>query len=528
MDITSINKASGKIVSLKVFEGDKLVTEVRDIKNQICCYATPTSRIGVSENDDPNGVVMDGTFSLTGTTLIRESGTYDFTSNMGASDHIKFNDGTIVQIESVTSATELEVRDWGVGDISSAPATFYNTNKPYYSYTGTKSWVGMSLSERETNLEAGTYRKGGVATLDPVGSAYTLRSVLLHSHVTSYPPFSRVLLPDPIEIAPGQVVVIDYEYTLSVDSTTMTGIQADDAITGYPFQYSSEITSDGSHLTIDTGTDHHLLAGDSIEIANSAPTEYGISSIVSNGTTWTVTTSVDHDLGTAPTIDISDCSIAEYNGTHTIATTTSNTVVINNTTSASTANNGTIGVAHPGVYYDGSYTVLDVPSSTSIRITDSFDSFDGTGDIGTPKGMTIHYPNIAYFTANGTTSTVGGYNSSSTDAVLFFADPSVSGTAFPTDGLISDVGYYNHSIGNAFYEVNTTTVKDGLYHPVNTWMDRVVLDINGSRNRFTQIAFAGRGSQGKLICVLNFDHPQTKPYGYGLTIYLTKIIIPDL
>ena len=515
---------SGVLTLLEVIRDGEVVERRENIPNMLTNAVLDTNtnaahyhdRVFLSTDDSPNKESI-GTYSQNGTTITRDSGSFDFTVDTMVGDNIKFDSGDRALITSITSATEVEVHEEYSRTLAAQPATIY--------YTGHNITGGEQYTDNETHLDSGfntdtftTYqeREWNFGT---AGSDYDIHSVIVSRKEGSvYLTAARVLLDTPVSVSTGDQVRLRHKIEQTLDTSMQYPIvYSESPFVGYPFQYaSSNIESDGTHLTITTPEDHHYEAGDTVEITESVPTQWSINSIVPDGSKWLITTSEDHDLLATNTVTIADCSVAAYNGTWTVdASPSASTLEVLNVTSPAAASNGLVAVTTPGTYYDGTYTVLDAPTSNTFRVVDSFNSYIGTCTNSTPDGCRV-------LSIGGINQGLGGltvkmnahfggrwafYNASGLLFVPEGEEYDISSEDFNYDPGIGHSSGTNVSFSNMYVH---STVSNNF-----TLTSRWLVPITMTSSRFKQILIVNYKT---VYSIITFDHIQSKPDGYEFEI----------
>lgn len=421
-----VNARFGGVAICRVINPDgSIAYETKPTKNLVM-YPGITTMINGSRNFNgmmtycragtgttPNSESRDGTFSRTGTTVSRSTGTGVF-SAADVGRVIKFGSGEEAYITGFTSSTEVEVRE--SGSIVATSIVVWDTARTdlenYVLQTTTlDGGPGANATTVDNGAGSVSYKRTYNFPVEVAPISYTEVGVSNNSQVST-PLFARIVLGTAVNVGIGQQLQVEYTLT-AIAGAFLNTTSIDPTITGWPYPYNiTNITHSGSAFDVTLDQDHHYQAGDEITIALALPVKFDISSISSTVSEFTVTTTDPHGLTATDSIEIEDCSVGAYNGTWTVAAVDSPTVFrVTSGANPGAAADGTVRQSTPGTWYDGTWTIDSVPTSSSIRITDASSIIDaGEGDLeGTLAGDARLGGPAAFYNGNSN-SAQGGVN----------------------------------------------------------------------------------------------------------------------
>lgn len=325
----------------------------------------------------PNKVLLDGTYSQTGTTVTRTTGTGTFVSG-NVNDFIKFGTGEKCKINSITNTLTVEVDRSQT--VAATTATIYDTSRIYLdtwvAATSTND-VSVGFSGETIDTDAGTTLiwKTYNFAIEVAAKTYTEVAVTpLLTLNSTQALFSRVVLSTPVTVNIGQFLQLRFEL-LCVLGNYRTSTPITMAITGWPFPYAIQsIVSNGTYWDVVVGSacSSHYATGRPIIIAGALPATTAITSISSTVSEFTVTTGTAHGKVAADSIVIAGSSVGAYNATWTVLDApTSTTLRVTSGANPGAATGGTVRLATPGTWFDGTHTIASFPNSTTIRITNA-------------------------------------------------------------------------------------------------------------------------------------------------------------
>ena len=475
----------------------------------------------------PNTSVPDGTFSQTGTTVTRVSGTGVFVSG-NVNDFIKFSTGERAKIVSFTNSLTVEVDRSQT--VAATGLTIYDTSR-----TGLDAWVKYTATKEANTTTNVRDDDAGTCTISTTLNFTTETSPITYTEVGVTPSsatnssavlFSRVVLPAPVYVNIDQFLQLKFTLICVVGNCrTATVFQPN--ITGWPYPYAIQsITSNGTYwdVVVDKACSSHYAVGRPITIEGAVPVRKTITSISSTGSDFTVN-ATGHGLSPGDSIEIEGTSPAGYNGTWTVATTPdANSLTVTSAINLGAGSGGTVRLTTPGTWYNGTHTIASFPNSTTIRIT------------------------------NATTIPTAGIAGTVTNSLQ--ASVIITGPGFTTsisnslNGGPLDFGNASQGGGSpAWYLVTETNIRTGLQYGVSTSPPSSInntsytqtagtYDSANRRKTYSGTIPTATGNDQAIrqICVsytscqlyITFDERQRKDNDSILTLSYTKSWEPDL
>jgi len=483
----------------------------------------------VGTGTTPNSAAIDGTYSQSGTTLTRATGTGTFVSgNVG--DFVKFATGQRAKIVSVTNPVTVEVDRSQT--VAAAALTIYDTSR-----TLLDTWVKATItadvtsgfSGSTTNSDAGTRQTWQTMnfTAETVAKVYTEIGVSAATTTTgSTVLFSRILFDSPVSVAIEQFLQVRFDL-VTVLGNYRVSEPITMAITGWPFPYQIQsIVSNGTYWDVVVGSacSSHYATGRPIIITEALPATSAITSISSTVTEFTVTTGTAHGKTAGNSIVIAGSSVAGYNGTWTVATApTGTTLTVTSGANLGAATGGTLRLTTPGTWYNGTYTIASFPNSTTIRITNAT-SIAAAGIAGTVTNSMAATGIIV--------GTAGAFGQSLTGIV----EPGDGTTNTRQTGLLAEANmrtgltYGTNPTAPTFISTQVVATS-GAYDAANRKRTFTITLPSASQNSQTirQIVI---GTVSDITYTGNFyitfDERQRKDNGYQLVLNYTVSWEPDL
>lgn len=469
----------------------------------------------------PNSVVLDGTFSQTGTTVTRTTGTGVFSSG-NVNDFIKFGTGERAKITAYTNTVTVTVDRSQT--VAAAALTVYDCSRitldtyvaSSNTYDGTAGANGYSL-----DADAGTTRYWRTYNFATEVAAKTYTEVGIGPNATTGQMFSRVVLDSPVNVGIGQFLQLRYDLLMTVGNCRVaTPVTV--AISGWPYSYAIQsITSNGTYWDVVVGAacSSHFATGRPITIAGAIPVASTITTLASTGSDFTVTTGAAHNKNPGDSIVIAGATPSGYNGTWTVATTpTSTTLTVTSAINPGAGSGGTLRLSTPGTWYDGTHTIASFPNSTTIRITNA-SSIVPAGISGTVKNNLL---------ASAQISNTGFWRDISSTGVAGIFDmmgTTVSVGCIPEANLKTGIAYgvAKDTTGN----LGSINAVSGSYDSGNRSRTWTITVPSASWNNQTirQIAFNG---PNEGILWLTFEERQRKDNGFQLVMSYTLTWEPDL
>lgn len=268
----------------------------------------------------PTKDVPTGTYSQSGTTVTRQTGSVDFAAG-DVGKLLRFSTGEEAYITAFTSATQVTVsvsRTVATTTIilfrvaQVGLATEVERSNTYPSFTLPDTTLSQDTI---INSGAGTFKMRRTYDFAVRGSNINYTEIgISPSSGAGNNLFSRLLLSGAVTVLTGQQLRVQYELVLySPDINTHT--QQTLAITGWPRPYTtSSITSTASDFTVTLTEAHHYLAGGKINISGVTPSAYNgewtIASVTS--TTVVVTSAINPGTATVQGTVVNDLKAAAY------------------------------------------------------------------------------------------------------------------------------------------------------------------------------------------------------------------------
>lgn len=248
-------------------------------------------------------VTLDGTFSQSGTTVTRSTGTGVFSAG-DVDKYIKFGTGEEHLILSFTSTTEVEVRDSET--VAASTLEVYDTVRTALDAQAVSTFT--LNGDAGANTDTRTISTGNIVrkrTFDFVVETGTVNyNEVGISRLVGNDLFSRIVLSSTVTVNSGEQLQVVYELSLTC-STWLALTPLTPVITNWPWEYTNTgFTSTGSDFTVTTDENHHYSAGDEITIAGVTPAGY-------NGT-WTI---ASVGAATITVADASDLGVDSVPGT---------------------------------------------------------------------------------------------------------------------------------------------------------------------------------------------------------------------
>jgi hypothetical protein len=364
---------------------------------------------GTTPTKDTTG----GTYSQSGTTVTRESGSYNFSAG-DEGKKIWFTDGSFATILTALTTTTATVDK--TQTVATQAADLYRTNQTALANevaeTTTVLEYGFNNDTPGRNILTITYdfptESGGAVIYTEAG---------VSRDGADEPIINRVLFDSPVSVQDGQLLRLTFSLTLDFSPAASTPFDLTDTATGWPHQYQIQsITGDGTGFDVVLNEAPHFDAGDTLTIADALPATQAITVGTSTGSEFTITVA-GHGYSPADQIVIAGCTPGGYNGTWTIASTTTDTITV--TTAADPGpmtGLGTVRLSVPTPWFTGAHTIDSITDAT-VRVTGA--DYSGYPDAGTAgiaytaaTGDCWHFPNIANIPAamnnfiEGTSDTV--------------------------------------------------------------------------------------------------------------------------
>lgn len=476
----------------------------------------------------PNKATLDGTYTQTGTTVTRATGSGTFVSG-NVNDFIKFGTGERAKIVSLTNSLTVEVdRSQSVAATS---LQVYDTSR-----TLLDTWVASTITTdvaagangTSTDSDLGTRLHWVTRNFAPETSAKTYTEVgvsYLHNLTSTNVLFSRVVLDSPVSVGIDQFLQLRFEL-LCVLGNYRTTAPITMAITGWPFPYQIQsIVSNGTYwdVVVNTACSSHYAVGRPIIITGALPATSAITSITSTVSEFTVTTGAAHGKTTGDSIVIAGSSVAGYNATWTVLDApTTTTLRVTSGANLGAATGGTLRLATPGTWFNGTHTIASFPNSTTIRITNA---------------TTIPAAGVAGTVTNSLAATaiVVGSNGAFNDSFNGIVELGANGgnpksIAFIAEANLKTGLAYGISPGGLTYITSGTTAVNGTYNAANRSRNFTVTIPSANQNSQTirQMVIGALDVPTASSIIVTFDERQRKDNGFQLFLSFTFSWEPDL
>lgn len=391
--IQVVEAASGRVLSSSPWQRNLILDSGLNLLGANNSWAACMTYCAAGTGTTPTKDLCDGTYSQSGTTVTRNTGTRNFISG-DVGKIIRWTSGEEAYITAFTNTTTVTV---GTSQTVSAGAVdaLYRVAQ-----TGLVTEIA-----RTANYPAFTDEEDGLASqatiLNHTDGEITLKRTYdfpeestskNYTEIGVSPTgtaganlFSRMLLAGAVTVGIGQLLRVVYELTIVIQgAVAATQSTVNGGITGWPLPYDIEsIVSNGTYWEVTLTEAHHLQAAGKVNISGAKRPRADITAATSGPSDFTIT-AAGHGLTAAQSAIIEGMTPSGYNGTFTV-----DSVVGDDVTFLSVLNPGTgtvfgnIRQAEPGTWYDGTdYTIASVPSSTKLRITNAT-SIAAAGEDGT-------------------------------------------------------------------------------------------------------------------------------------------------
>lgn len=348
---------------------DRLATEQIGDQMQYCVAGT---------GNTPTKDLADGTYSQTGTTVTRVTGTRDFISG-DVGKLIKWTTGEEAKITAFTNATTVTVNKTQTV-AAAAIVCLYRVNQTGLTTEVKRSNTYPQFTDPDDGLTARAVTVNKTTATIKFKQHYDFSAETSNVNYTEIGVssqsgaganlFSRMLLAGVVTVEDGQQLRIKYELTVKIygalasEQPTLTG-----GITGWPRPYSvSGIVSTGSNFTVTLTENHHYLAGGKINLLNVKKPRTAITAASSNPTTITLT-AAGHGKAPGDTIIVESMTPSAYNGEFVVDTVPdANTVTIASVLNPGTGTAfGNLRTKEPATWYTSQeWTIASVGANTVV------------------------------------------------------------------------------------------------------------------------------------------------------------------
>lgn len=408
----------------------------------------------------PNKVVLDGTFSQTGTTVTRSTGAGVFASG-NVNDFIKFASGERAKITAYVNTLTVTVDR--AQTVAAAALTVYDCSRLYLD-----AWLKAggtyvdSATVQDTDARSTKFTRTFDFAAETTARIYTEIGVSRTGSTSTSALFSRVLLDAPVSVDIEQFLQVKVELMLYA-SNYGTSEPFTVNVTGWPRPYTVTSITPGAaggtafDVLLTEAVSSHYVVGRTFEIAGALPVKTNITSLASTGSDFTVTATA-HGKTVGQSIVIEGATPGGYNGTWTIATVpNANSFTVTSGINPGAGSGGTVRLATPATWFDGTWTIASFPTASTIRVTNN------TVTVPAGAGATVK-------------------NSLAATAIITGFPFTDSGSLGGTYGGVLDTGYSRSgSEYRCFYALEESLLQTGLTYGTN----RTLFSGTGLKERVT-------------------------------------------
>lgn len=475
----------------------------------------------------PASAPIDGTYSQTGSTVTRVTGTGVFVSgNVG--DYIKFATGERCKIVTFTNSVTVQVDRSQT--VAAATITIYDTSR-----TLLDTWVKATNTKESGGAGETGFSDTGVVqywnthnfTTETVARSYTELGMTSGGTTSSSVLFSRIVLDSPVNVAIGQFLQVRFDIQAAA-ANYRTSAPITVNVTGWPRPYNVVSITPGTaggtafDILLSEACSSHYAVGRPIIVTGALPVKHNVTSYASTGSDFTVVTGTAHGRSPGDSIVIEGATPSAYNGTWTVATVpNSTTVTVTSAINPGAGTGGTLRQATPATWFDGTWTIASFPTSSTIRVTNNTVTVPA-GASGTVTNSTAANCIIA-----GYATLIGAFNgfeagplemppNSDYRRFAIYAEASMK-TGMAHGVMTNETG--SLSLG-------TVTFTDSGYNAAtqSRTFGHVVPSGGGLSETIRQLLLKTRSGQ----IWITYDERQRKDNGYQLTINYTISWEPDL
>lgn len=521
----------------------------------------------------PTKDLANGTYSQTGTTVSRVTGTRDFISG-DVGKLIKWTSGEEAKITAFTNATTVTV---GVSQTVAAGSIvcLYRVNQTGLTAEVKRTNTYPQFTDPDDGLRATETIPDAVnATVKfkrhydfsaEVGADVNYTEIgVSFLGTTGNNLFSRMLLAGAVTVEDGQQLRLKYELTVKIRGALVADQPTvDGGITGWPRPYTvAGIVSTGSNFTVTTTEAHHYVAAGKINLSGIKKPRTTITAATSNPTTLTLTATA-HGKAPGDTIVVEGMTPSAYNGEFVVDTTPdANTITI-----ASVLNPGTgtvfgnLRTKEPATWYTSNEWTIASVTSTTIVVTSALNlgtthANEGTCVNDTKRKVVVTSYSISQLVSETGGTVYGGLGSDTTR--MCFGTANAGGTTYNNETGILDgnvislvipttppVSYPNTFPVNwagtsqrTYAGVNTTigatgagndanndkTTTAATYTNGNFYRDYSATWAAGEGNK-TNIKYVGIGialNNRNIMAHVQFEQPQRKDNTHKLTVTVRR------
>lgn len=189
-------------------------------------------------------------------------------ANFVVGEEVKMLTGERFHIIEILTPTNARVSKYFSDPVGGNGVKFYNTK--FFS-NSTLVYESATPNPPIKDYVLGIASKSWSVTTTPVASAVAVGSVVIClEDFSSYLSSARVVLPQVIELEPGDQLTMQYTLRIEATGRETKTVLLSSVVSGYPVQYSASSISQttGSSVDIALTADHHFLVGDEIVIGN--------------------------------------------------------------------------------------------------------------------------------------------------------------------------------------------------------------------------------------------------------------------
>ncbi len=259
----------------------RVVHEQRGIKNLILnktlAYGGPPPSFDgtnkcffkLDTSTAPNFRIPAVNFSVIDDIILRSDANPALPTEFVVGEEVKLPSGERFHIVEILAPHRAKISKYFTTILgSTSEAKFYNT--AYFS-NSTLVYESATPNPPIKDYVLGRASKSWSVTTTPVASAVTVGSVVIClEDFSSYLSSARVVLPQVINLLPGDQLTMQYTLRIEASGRETKTVALSSIVSGYPVQYSASSISQttGSSVDIALTADHHFLVGDQIVIGN--------------------------------------------------------------------------------------------------------------------------------------------------------------------------------------------------------------------------------------------------------------------
>lgn len=260
----------------------------------------------IGTGTEPTVTVPDGTYSRSGTTVVRDTGTGEFAAG-DVGKIIRWDSGEESYITTFTDVDEVEVEDTDA--IVADGITLYAVNREGLDTEAGRSATypeyedddGLRASDSDVDLAGGEILLKRTYDHDPAGvGGQTVTEIAVSSQAGSGDNvFAAVVLPVAVFVAEGQQLRMSYKLFIATAGALLASQEVEEGgFAGWPISYDIDsVASTPTEFTVTLSENHHFQPGNVITIAGVTPSDYNGEWTVASVTSATVTITEASDFG---------------------------------------------------------------------------------------------------------------------------------------------------------------------------------------------------------------------------------------